>query len=165
MKAIKTLLTAALLLPALVLAEGKIAVLDMEMALSASKQAQVLRDKLQQEFTAEQDELRKLSEEGNALKEKLEKQGSFMTEDERKQLMTEVQLKYQQFQGLGNRIKQEGQARERQFLEELRPELEKVLQKIVEEEGIEVILHKKSAIYTDAKIDLTKRIVDELNKL
>jgi outer membrane protein len=165
MKAIKTLAAALMLLPGLVWAEAKIAVLDMEAALSASKQAQVLRDKLQQEFTAEQEELRKLSDEGNALKDKLEKQGSFMSEDERKQLMAEIQLKYQQFQGLGNKVKKEGQARERQFLEELRPELEKVLKQIVEAEDIDVILHKKSIIYAEPNIDLTARIVEELNKL
>ena len=165
MKAIKIALLGVLMLPALALAEVKIAALDMEAALAASKQAKELRQKLQQEFAAEEAELRKLSEEGNALKAKLEKEASFMSEEDRQQLMADIQQKFQEFQGLGNRIKQEGQVREREFLQQLRPEVEAILKKIVESEKVELILNKKGVVYIEPSMDLTPRVVEELNKL
>lgn len=165
MKTIKTALLGLLMLPALVLAEGRIAVLDIEAALSASKQAQTLRQKLQQEFTAEEAELRKLSDEGNALKVKMEKQASFMSEDDRNAMVADIQQKYQQFQALGNRIKQETQTRERDFLEQLRPEVEKILKAIIDAGKIEIILNKKGVIFAQPAVDLTPQVVEELNKL
>ena len=165
MKAIKATLLGLLMLPALVLAEGRIAVLDMEAALAASKQAQTLREKLQQEFVAEESELRKLSEEGNALKEKLEKEGSFMSDDEREKLTALVQQKYKQFQGLGNKVKQETQGREREFLQELRPQIEVILQALVDADNIDIIMNKKGVVYAQPALDLTPKLVEELNKL
>jgi len=165
MKALKIALISVLLLPALAFAEGRTAVLDMEAALAASKQAQVLREKLQQEFVAEEAELRKLSEEGNALKTKLENEGSFMSDDERQKLTALVQQKYQQFQGLGNRMKQETQGREREFLQQLRPQIEVILQAIVDSENLDLILSKKGVVYAKPALDLTPRLVEELNKL
>ncbi|MEH6469608.1 MAG: OmpH family outer membrane protein [Halopseudomonas sp.] len=165
MKAIKFALIGLLMLPVLVLAESSIAVIDMEAALAASKQAQTLREKLQQEFAAEESDLRKLSEEGNALKAKLEKEGSFMSDEERQQLRTQVQQKYQQFQSLGNQVKQETQSREREFLQQLRPQIEVILQAIVDSDKIDVILNKKGVVYAQPTMDLTQRVVDELNKL
>lgn len=165
MKTIKIALISLLLLPTWVLAEGRIAVLDMEAALSASKQAQSLREKLKQEFSAEEAELRTLSEEGNALKTKLENEGSFMSDDERQSLTMLVQQKYQQFQGLGNQIKQETQSREREFLQGLRPQIEVILQRIVEGEQLDIILSKKGVVYVKPALDLTPRLVEELNKL
>ncbi len=165
MKAIKIALIGLLLLPALVLAEGRIAVLDMEAALGASKQAQALREKLQLEFSAEEAELRQLSEEGNALKAKMEKEASFMSDDDRQAMMAQIQQKYNQFQALGNRIKQETQTRERDFLQQLRPEVEKILKAMVDAEKIELILNKKGVVYAQPATDLTPRVVEELNKL
>ena len=165
MKAIKMALIGLLLLPALVLAEGKIAVLDIEAALGASKQAAALREKIQLEFSAEEAELRQLSEQGNAMKAKLEKEASFIGEDERKQMMADIQSKYKEFQALGQRIKQEAQSRERDFLQQLRPEVEKILKRVVEEEKIDIILNKKGVVYAKPSTDLTPRIVEELNKL
>ncbi len=165
MNTLKIALLSFLLLPALALGEGRIAVLDMETALAASKQAQVLREKLQQEFVAEEAELRKLSEEGNALKTKLENEGSFMSDDERQKLTLLVQQKYQQFQGLGNRLKQETQGREREFLQQLQPQIEVILQALVDTQQLDIILNKKGAFYVQPALDLTPRLVEELNKL
>lgn len=165
MKAIKTALIGLLLLPALAFAEANIAVLDMEAALGASKQATALREKLQLEFSAEEAELRQLSEQGNAMKAKLEKEASFIGEDERKQMLADIQTKYKEFQSLGQRIKQEAQIREREFMQQLRPEVEKILKRIVEEEKIDIIVNKKGVVYARPQTDLTPRIVDELNKL
>ncbi|MEH6652160.1 MAG: OmpH family outer membrane protein [Motiliproteus sp.] len=165
MKAIKLALIGLLLLPALVLAEGKIAVLDMEAALASSKQAAALREKIQLEFSAEEAELRQLSDQGNAMKAKLEKEASFIGEDERKQMMADIQTKYQEFQSLGKRIKQEAQSREREFLQQLRPEVETILKRLVEEQKIDIIINKKGVVYAQPAADLTPRVVEELNKL
>jgi outer membrane protein len=165
MKAIKIVLIGLLLLPALALAEGRIAVLDMDAALGESKQGQALREKMQMEFAAEQAELRQLSEQGNALKAKLEKESSFMSDDDRKQMLSQIQKKYQQFQVLGNRLEQETQARERDFVQQLRPEVETILKAIVEADQIDIILNKKTVVYVKPAADLTPRVVEALNKL
>lgn len=165
MKLLKMLLLGALLLPGLVLAETKIAVLDMEAALSATKQASELREKLKQEFTAEETQLRQLSEEGNSLKDKLKQESSFLSETDRRQLMAQIQNKFQEFQVLGNQLKQQRVAREQQFLTDMRPQIETILKDLMKKEGIDIILNRKGAVYVDPQLDLTPKVAEELNRL
>ncbi|WP_421866843.1 OmpH family outer membrane protein [Motiliproteus sp.] len=165
MKALKTVLLAVLLMPGFALAETKIAVLDMEAAISATKQAGVLREKMKQEFSAEEDQLRQLSEEGNALKAKLKKESSFLSDADRRQLLAQIQKKFQEFQTLGNQLKQQRLGREQAFLTEMRPQIETILKELVQTQEIDIILNRKGAVYVDPKLDLTPVVAEELNKL
>jgi len=164
MKSLKGALLGLLLLPTLALAETRVAIVDMEGVIRASEQANTLREKLRQEFAADELALRKLSDEGNALKEKLAKEGDFLNSTDRDALLTQVKGKYEEFQQLNGRLKQAMQERERDFLEELRPQVEVILQQLVEQEKIDVILNRRSVIYANPDLDLSPKVLDLLNK-
>lgn len=153
-----------LLLPTLALAEGRIAVVDMEGVIRASNQASAFTEQLRQEFAADEVSLRKLSDEGNALKEKLTKEGDFMNSGDRDALLAQVKAKYDEFQQLGNRLKQVTQDRERDFLKQLQPQVEVILQQLVDQEKIDVILNRRNVIYAKPELDLSPKVLELLNK-
>lgn len=163
MTAIKHALLAVCLLPVVAWGET-VAVLDIESAIRASKPAAAFRAQVQQDFTAEQAQLRQLSEQGNALKEKLEKEADFLSQDERERLMGQVQAKYQEFQVLGNRLKQQTQQREQAFLEQLRPQVEDILQGLVVEREIDLIFNKNAVVFVKPDLDLTAQVIEKLNQ-
>ena len=165
MKLLKSLLVVCFMLPALVMAaSGKMAVLDVEGAIRASKQVKELRAQLQGQFAAEQQRLKLLAEEGNALKEKMQKESDFLSEDERKSLLIEVQQKFQAFQQLKKNLQQQAQQQEQAFLKQLRPKVEEILKVLVEKHDIELIFNKRALVYTKPKLDLTAQVIEELNK-
>ncbi len=163
MKSLKLLLALVLTVPMLANA-ANIAVLDVEGAIRASKQAQDLRAQLSEQFAGEQERLKGLAEEGNALKQKLEKEGDFLSEDERKTMVQQVQQKFQAFQQLKASMQQKTQQQERAFLEQLRPKVEEILKVIVEKNGIDLIFNKRALVYTQPQMDLTAQVIEELNK-
>ncbi len=163
MKSWKLLLALVLTVPMLANA-ANIAVLDVEGAIRASKQAQDLRAQLSEQFAGEQERLKGLAEEGNALKQKLEKEGDFLSEDERKTMVQQVQQKFQAFQQLKASMQQKTQQQERAFLEQLRPKVEEILKVIVEKNGIDLIFNKRALVYTQPQMDLTAQVIEELNK-
>ena len=163
MKLIKFALL-GLLLPTLALAETRVAIVDMEGIIRASNQANTLREQLRQELAPDEVSLRKLSEEGNALKDKLAKEGDFLSGADRDALLEQVKGKYEEFQQLNNRLKQTMQERERAFLDQLRPQVETILQQLVEEEKIDVILNRRNLIYANPDLDLSAKVLDLLNK-
>ena len=163
MKAIKHALLTLCLFPVLAWGET-VAVLDIESAIRASKPAADFRAQIQQDFSAEQAQLRQLSDQGNALKEKLEKEADFLSQDERERLVEQVQAKYQEFQQLGNRLKQQTQQREQAFLEQLRPQVEAILEGLVKEREIDLIFNKNALVYVKPDLDLTAQVVEKLNQ-
>ncbi|WP_210397013.1 OmpH family outer membrane protein [Motiliproteus sediminis] len=164
MKSLKVALLGLLLLPALGWAEARIAVLDMDGVIRSSKLAEDLREQLRQEFADEELALRKLSEEGNALKAKFEKESDFMSAGDREIMLGQIKNKYEEFQALGNQIKQQTQDRERAFLDQLRPQVEEVLRELVAEQKIDIILNRRAAIYINPEMDLSAAVLERLNQ-
>ncbi|MEH6626302.1 MAG: OmpH family outer membrane protein [Motiliproteus sp.] len=163
MKSLKLLLTLVLMLPMVATAEN-IAVLDVEGAIRSSKQVQVLRAQLTEQFAGDQKRLKSLADEGNTLKQKMEKEGDFLSEDERKTLVLQIQQKFQAFQQLKGDLQKESQKQERAFLEQLRPKVEEILKVIVEKNKIDLIFNKRALVYTQPQMDLTAQVIEELNK-
>lgn len=163
MKSLKLLLALVMTVPMLANA-ANVAVLDVEGAIRASKQVKELRAQLTEQFAGEQERLKGLADAGNALKQKLEKEGDFLSEDERKTLVQQIQQKFQAFQQLKASLQQESQKQERAFLEQLRPRVEEILKVLVEKNDIELIFNKRALVYTTPQMDLTAQVIEELNK-
>ena len=69
----------------------KIAVLDMATALLNSDVAKGVDDELQQETAEDQDKVRNLAEQAQALQEKLQQDGEVMSEAEQRRIVGELQ--------------------------------------------------------------------------
>ncbi len=165
MKWLKALLMVLAVTPAMAIAaEGKFAVLDVEGAIRASKQVNELRSQLQAQFADEQERLKTLAAEGNALKERAQKEADFLSEDERKALVLEIQQKFQAFQQLKNSVAQQMKEQEQLFLQQLRPKVEEILKVLVEKNEIDLIFNKRALVYTRPMLDVTPQVVEELNK-
>lgn len=162
MKRLRTTLIGLLLLPVAAWSQT-VAVLDVENAVRASQPAQAFRDKLKEEFAVEEQHLRNLSEEGNALKSKADKEGDFMSKEARQKLGAQIQAKYQEFQQYGQQLQSATKAREQEFLKGLKPDIEKIVQKLVEERDIDILLTKKAAVFVKPDLDLTPLVIERIN--
>ncbi len=163
-KLIKIIALFAALSPALTWAEGAIAVLDVEGVLRNSKQAEAFREQIRKDFAPQEQQLRALSAEGNALKSRLEKEGDLMGNDARQQLMQQVQAKFVEFQQYGAQVKQQTQERERAFFEQMKPQLESIIQGLVDSRDLQLVINKKAAVFSDPELDLSPIVLQQLNK-
>lgn len=159
------LLLASLCLPLSVFAaDYKIAVVDIEAAISSSKQFQQWKSQLEGKYSKERDQLQSLATEGNQLKEKLQKEGDFLGEEQKKALVVQVQQKFQAFQQLKGALGQEMKNQEQQFLQQLRPKVEGIIKEMVDEQDIDLLLHRRALVYANPDVDLTMDVIAEINK-
>lgn len=161
----RVLLVVLALLPVAVHAEDyKIAVVDMETAIASSTQYKQWKSQLSSKFTKEQTELKRLADEGNALKEKEKKEADFLSKEQRKELVVKIQRKFQQFQQLKAAVAQETQRQEKQFLTQVRPSVEVIIRNLVEKEKIDILLNRRTLLFAKPDMDLTQQVIKELNK-
>ena len=158
------ILFAALLLTSQVQAAGKLAVLDVQHALLGSNAAASFREKLQQEFAGEQQQLVDLEKQAKALQEKMQKNAGLSSAEETKQLRMQFQKAFGEYQRRGQELQQKRAQREQAFLSEMRPRLDEIIRKLIQEQNIELVLNKQAAIYANPELDITGRVIELLNQ-
>ncbi len=98
-----------------------------------------------------------------ALKQRFEADKDLMSSDEAKKITLEIK-------GLNNEYKQLKQyltnvkvKAEQEFLASMRPALDRVLRRLIEENNISLIINGQSVIYNTASIDITPKVIELLN--
>lgn len=144
-------------------ADLKVAVVDMERALFMSDAAQSGVKAFEQSNKADIDKLKGLEKELMASRERLEKEGDIMSADQRRTLSNEMQQKGQEYQFYVGKLKKQEDAWKREFLNQQLPELEKILKKIIDEKGYDLVVNAQAVVFTSPKADITKLLIERLN--
>ena len=100
------------------------------------------------------------------MKDEIEKQRTVLTEKALKEKETAFQKKFRDYQVLGKEANEDLQAKEQEIYKNMLPEIHKVINSVAEKEKYTVIfdLSAMSIPFYNKTDDLTKRVVDELNK-
>ena len=147
-------------------AAGKVVVLDHQIAMLATDFAKSRFEALQAnpEFSKVVAQYETLSADLTALGKEAETKGmtwgAEQVANHRKKeeyIKADLQLAYQKIQA-------ERKAANESIIRELQPKLEGVLNKLIESDGIDIILSKQAAFYASENADITRKVVDALNK-
>ncbi len=155
-------LAIALSAPQWALAEA-IVVLKAEQAMFATQKAIVLGQQLTAQLKPQTTRYDAMGQELQALKQRFEADKDLMSTDEAQKITLEIQ-------GISNEYKQPKQylsnvkvQAEQEFLASMRPALDRVLRRLIEENNISLIMNGQSVIYNTASIDITPNVIELLN--
>ncbi|WP_404363654.1 OmpH family outer membrane protein [Marinobacter sp.] len=154
----------ALVLAVPALAETRIGVVDLRQALFSSEDAQVFSEKLQRDFSGDEADVRRAQEDARKMKERLERDGAMMNESERNRLAAEFQEKVKEFNFLKQRLDSTIASRKQSFLENARPEVDRAVQELLDENNLDLILPSEAVVYAKPAMDLTSQLLDKLNR-
>lgn len=100
------------------------------------------------------------------MKDEIEKQRAVLTEKSLKEKETAFQKKYRDYQSLIKEINEDLQNKDQEFLKKMVPEIHKVVGAVGEKERYTVVfdLSSTSIPFYNKADDLTKRVIEELNK-
>ena len=146
------------------MAETRIGVVDLRQALFSSNDAQAFSDQLQKDFAGDEAKVRDAQEAARKLKERLEKDGSMMNENERNKLVAEFQEQVQEFNFLKDRLDSTVSQRKQQFLEKARPDVDVAVKELLDEHNLDLILPSEAVVYVKPEMNLTSKLLDKLNK-
>jgi outer membrane protein len=146
-------------------AEVKIGLIDMRAALFSSKAAQAYSDKMVADYKQQDLEVRAVSEAAQKLEMRLQNDAAIMSDSERAKLAADLEEKVQEFRYLKTKLDKALAEKRQEFLEQSRPNLDTVIQKLVEKESLDLILPREAALYAAPGMDYTSQIIEMLDAL
>ena len=159
-------LLAVLTTGAIARADTKFAYVDLQRALSETKEGQDAKKRLQKVLEDKQKDLDKEQEALKKEKENLDKQAAVMSEETRTQKMGEFQQKLMTVAQKYEKGKQEMAAQERNELQSIFKKMDPIIATIAQREGFTMVFEKTDSglVYAPAALDLTNELVRTFNE-
>lgn len=146
------------------LPSARIAVIDLQAALMQSKQVQEEFKQAEQKLSSEQNRVRQLAEEVRSLQEKLQKDESIMSAEQKRQANKQIEEKHQEYQFLGSRLQKQVQDIEQEIINRNQGKLEKAVDLVLKEKNIDLLLNKQATPFAKPEFDITSAVIEKLNK-
>ncbi len=147
----------------------RIAVVDMSLLMSEYNKRKEKYDELQKEVDRLQVEIDAMSAKIEKAKEEYESSRANMTDDERFDKRSQIESDFAQYRSELEKRQRLIDTQEERVLKEVVTDIERVITEIAEKEGYHLILNaakgpRASVLYHSATIDITPRILQDLNK-
>jgi outer membrane protein len=146
---------------------SRIGVVDPQKVLNDTEAGKKARDSLNT-FMKNRQALVELEEkELKRMEDDLMKQGSVLSPNAKREREEQFRQRAMQFQQKVNELNREVQEKQKEVLESFRAKVEKVSAKVAQQLGMQVIIEKGrggTTIYSDAGLDISDKVVDEINK-
>ncbi len=147
-----------------VLAEQKVAYLDMKFILNNSKAGKGAQDLLHKSF---QENQKKFLDKENALKKEesdLLTQKTILTKEEYQKKSDNLRKKVIDYQSQRRTSLEKITAQRAKAREKLLEKLDPILQTYIEESGISLVIDRKNVVMGNTNLDITDIIIKKLNK-
>jgi len=164
----KFLVSAALLvLPTLVMAQGKIAVVNLEEAILQTDLAQqrLAEFEKNEDFTSDKNEFESLREELDKLVQDFQRDQAAMSEDQMVAARQKVSSKNSDLEYVAKKLQTLQQQNAQRVFHELAPKAREVLRDIITTEQIGLLLQQQGVIHADLGYSITAKVTDKLNQL
>lgn len=149
-----------------VLAQGKIAVLDVQSAILntdvAQQRLKELRD--EKDFKANLKELENLQKEHNELVKKLKKDSAVMSQEQMQEQTQKISEKRSDIEHVGKKLKAAEQQVVQTVAQEVSPKLQEVVTEMIKEDNIGLIIDAKAALHVTNEYSITDKVTDKLNQ-
>lgn len=157
------LLALVTLFPVTAFAEMNIVVLDTVRAILETEEAKVLITAAEGEMKSEQDGIRELADQRQALAEKLQKDREVMSQTEQNGIRKDIEDIEIDLQFRTQKLQKEVQDKRQEILVALAPQFEKVRSDLIQVEGYDMIVAPNALVYVNPKNDITRKVTERMN--
>ena len=154
------------MLPLTAMAQGKIAVVDLQVAIMQSDKAQARMSDVrgQEDYKADKDEFDQLKEELDDLVREFQKDAAVMSQEQQVAARKRLASKQADLEHVAGKLQQAEQATGQALLQEMSPLVQEVLRELIATEGIGLLLQRTSVIHADPGYSITAKVTDKLNQ-
>jgi len=145
--------------------EQKIAVVNVQEAISQIPQAAALMQTLETEFKDEKAVIEQLQKDLTFEDENLKRNGSLMSEKEKKDLQTKMTGLYQQYQVKVKEFQQQVAQRKNQETNKLLALVTQAVDNIAAKNDYDLVLSKQAVVFSKPSTDITGEVVEQVSKL
>jgi len=142
----------------------KIAYVDISKIIQEAEAAQEAKKKLQGEYERKQAELKKMQDEILKMQDDFMIKVKFMSQQEADKKRAEIEAKQNEFLQKLRQAELEIQSLDAKLTQGVIEDIRKIVERIAQREGYDIVLEKNQIIYVKDADDITFRIIDEYNK-
>lgn len=150
---------AVMLVSVPVMAQTKFGFVDLQKAVTESKEGKVALKKLQDMTERKQKELNTKQDELKRLEDEIRSQGSMWNDDMKRQKLGDYQKKGLELQEFYTENAKELAEREQELTAPLLDRFMKIINKVGKERGYTAVFHSGSAIFVSSAVDLTAEVI------
>ncbi|MEN8180284.1 MAG: OmpH family outer membrane protein [Pseudomonadota bacterium] len=129
-----------------------------------SDQYKEARDRLQTEFSRREKELLSSQKQLKQLEEKLQRDGTVMSESEVKRLERDILSRSRKLKNAQTEFREDLNLRQNEEFKKLRTQIREVIQEVGKSEGIDLIV-SDGVVYFSKKIDISDLVLSKLKQL
>jgi len=142
----------------------KIGFVNATRVFEESPQYQQARDRLQAEFSRREKELLDSQKQLKQLEDKLQRDGSVMSESEAKRLERDILSRTRKLKNSQTEFREDLNLRQNEEFKKLREQIREVVQEVGKDEKIDLIV-SDGVVYYSKKIDISDLVLERLRKL
>ncbi|MEJ2691669.1 MAG: OmpH family outer membrane protein [Candidatus Thiodiazotropha sp.] len=144
--------------------EYRIAFVNATKVFEESPQYKAARDRLQTEFSRREKELLSEQKQLKQLEEKLQRDGSVMSESEVKRLERDILSRSRKLKNSQTEFREDLNLRQNEEFKKLRQQVREVIQEVGKAEKIDLIV-SDGVVYFSKKIDISDQVLEKLRQL
>ena len=148
-----------------VLAEVKVAFVDVQRAILSSEQAKKLQAQIGEEFKDEEAEIGQVRSDAAALMQRLQKDSEVMSDSEKMKLSKQIEEKENDFTYLRQKLQNKIQNRQNELFSGTEVRLQKAIEDLVMSDDYDIILPRNAALYVGDLYDITRKVTEKLNEM
>ncbi len=164
---LKTIIAiAALTVPALSLAQGKIAVVDLQGAILQSDVAQEALEEVRSQASYSEDkaEFDRIQNELESLVEEFQKDAAVMSQEQQMAARKRLASKQADLEHVTGKLQQAEQEAGQAILRQMSAQVQEILRDLIQAEGIGLLLQREAVIHADPGYSITAKVTDRLNQ-
>lgn len=143
----------------------RIGVLDWQLLLSKSPQAEDAGKRLEKEFQAPKDKFVNKQKDFQTKREKLQRDADVMSVAERGKKEKELAKMEQDLRRMDEELRSDYATRHREEMDLFIKEVRDVVEKVAEEYKYDLVLSQEAALYVAERIDITGKVLERLEKV
>lgn len=141
----------------------KIGFIDIQRAISESLAGKRAKERFQSHVKKAESDLLKEKQELERLKSDLDKKGALLKEEERRNLESDLQRRYVNYQRTMQDQQQLLRQKEGEMTSDILKELEGIVNEVGKSEKFTLILERNQILYSDQGIDITNKVIERYN--
>lgn len=145
-------------------AELNIAVIDVQKVLHDIPQRKAIETKLKSEFDSRVRELQRMETDGQTLAQKMKKNESFMSADERTQSQRKLAELQSDFNLKGQALQEDQRRRFGEEQQKVFKQIDDAVQSIAKSQGYDMVLNRQAVVYTNGKTDISDQVIKVVSK-
>lgn len=143
--------------------ENKIAVVDVGAIFQQLPQREEISQGLEREFRDRIERMQEAEQELNQLRERIQRDESIMSEEERNEAMAEFQQRAGEAQQRGEQLNEEMRRRQNEERDRILRRIQEIIAEIAAEEGYDLVLEANSIAYAADSYDISEQVIEEMS--